>query len=141
MTAPIEELARTGVLIYPPKGHSMLPLLREERDLMVIQKGTGEYRKYDAVLFQRNDGELVLHRVLRIEPERCRIQGDNTFYSELVRKEQILGKLTQILRNGKIISTSDKKYRLFVRLWWAVYPLRRLAARLRGCIGRIRRLR
>ena len=31
-------LDRFGQLVYPPKGVSMLPLLREERDLMIVQK-------------------------------------------------------------------------------------------------------
>ena len=52
-TTTFEEiLDRFGKLVYPNKGVSMKPLLRQGRDLMVIErKGPEPCRKYDAVLF------------------------------------------------------------------------------------------
>ena len=64
-----EELDRRGVLVFTNKGRSMLPLLREDRDLMVIEKkGPERCKKYDAVLFKRGE-KYVLHRILKVRPE------------------------------------------------------------------------
>ena len=52
------------------KGHSMRPLLRSERDQVVLTPCTdpARLRPGDVVLF-RCEGRHILHRILRIEPE------------------------------------------------------------------------
>ncbi len=50
-----ELLERDGQIAYTNKGVSMMPLLRQGRDLMVIdKKGPEPCKKYDAVLFKRS---------------------------------------------------------------------------------------
>lgn len=125
MTTLAEELNRFGVVVHTNKGISMMPLLRENRDLMVIRKrGAGCFHKYDAVLFQRYNGEYVLHRIIRVDLDSYWIVGDNCISGEEVREEQILGVLDEIVRDGKTIKVTDKGYVLFVRFWWAIYPIR-----------------
>ena len=64
-----EELEQNGTLVFPNKGKSMLPLLRENRDLMVIRKkGPERCKKYDAVLFRRGE-QYVLHRILKVREQ------------------------------------------------------------------------
>ena len=49
-----EELAGTGRLVYTNKGVSMMPLLRQGKDIMVMEACTAsQVRKLDAVLFVR----------------------------------------------------------------------------------------
>ena len=49
-----EVLDRDGHLAYTNKGVSMLPLLRQGRDVMLIRKkGAEKLKKLDAVLFRR----------------------------------------------------------------------------------------
>lgn len=125
MTTLAEELNRSGVVIHTNKGTSMIPLLRENRDLMVIRKrGAGCFHKYDAVLFLRDNEEYVLHRIIKLNPDSYWIVGDNCISGEEVREEQILGVLDEIVRDGKTIKVTDKGYVLFVRFWWAIYPIR-----------------
>ena len=45
-----------GVLVYSNKGKSMLPLIKEGRDILVIKKETENIRKWDIVLVQRPSG-------------------------------------------------------------------------------------
>ena len=126
-----EQLSKSGVIIHTNKGTSMMPLLRENRDLMVIRKkGVERFCKYDAVLFQRPNGEYVLHRILKVNPDSYWIVGDNCISGETVKDEQILGILTDIVRDGKTIKTSDSGYLLFVRVWCALFPVRSLWLRL-----------
>ena len=67
-----EELERSGKLAYTNVGVSMLPLIRQEKDVMVIEKAD-TYRPLDAVLFRRKGvtgrGAYVLHRILKIMPD------------------------------------------------------------------------
>lgn len=137
MTTLAQQLDTAGVIVHTNKGTSMMPLLRENRDLMVIRKrGAGRFHKYDAVLFLRDNGEYVLHRILRVNPDSYWIVGDNCASGETVREEQVLGILTEILRDGRTIRVTDKGYRIFVRIWCALFPLRSLwirgTALLRG---------
>ena len=136
MTTLRQQLDASSVLVHTNKGTSMMPLLRENRDLMVIRKrGAGRFHKYDAVLFVRDNGDYVLHRILRVNPDSYWIVGDNCVSGETVREEQVIGILTEIVRDGRTINVTDKGYRLFVRLWCALFPLR--SFRL-CCGGRLR---
>ena len=136
-------LERYGKLIYPNRGASMLPLLRQGRDLMVIERKGGEpCKKYDAVLFKRPSArgpdDYVLHRILRINKDGSYwIVGDNCCTGDIVREPQILGTLTAVLRGGKkSVSVSDPLYRVYVALWCGCYPVRFAVIRARQFGGR-----
>jgi hypothetical protein len=128
-----EQLDSHGVIMRPNKGVSMMPLLREDRDMMVIRKrGEERLRKYDAVLFVRTNGEYVLHRILKVHPDSYWIVGDNCISGEIVQEEQVIGILTEIVRDGKTIRVTDRGYLVFVHIWCALFPLRSLWLRFRG---------
>ena len=55
-----QELERKGNITYTCRGISMLPLLRQKRDLFTITKKQGRCRKYDVALYKRTDGALSL---------------------------------------------------------------------------------
>ena len=50
-------------------GYSMYPLLCNHRDSVYIEKANS-YKKYDVVLFERPNGKLVLHRIIKIRADR-----------------------------------------------------------------------
>ena len=141
-------LDRFGQLVYTNKGCSMMPLLREDRDLMVIErKGDVPCRKYDTVLFTRpgvvGRGAYVLHRILRVNPDGSYwIVGDNCFTGETVKEENILGVLKAVVRDGRRnIPVTALGYRVYVALWCRFYPLRFAVLRARHLAGRcLRRL-
>ena len=120
------ELARKGTITYTCKGVSMLPLLRQQRDLFTITKRDGRCKKYDVVLYKRYDGAYVLHRVIKILPDGYIILGDNCLNKEYgITDNDILGVMTSFVRDGKEYSVSSKGYRLYVRVWVGFYPIRR----------------
>lgn len=134
-----EELDRHGTLIYTNVGVSMMPLLRQGRDLMVIRKrGEDRLKKYDAVLFKRKNGQYILHRILRVRESDYYIVGDNCASGEYVKDAQILGVLTEVVRDGKVVSMEDKNYRRYVHLWCDFFPIRVGLIRLRGVYYRCR---
>ena len=118
-------LEQDGRLVYTVVGMSMLPILRQRRDIVEIRaKGSQRFRKYDVVLYKRGD-KYILHRILRVLPQGYLIAGDNnTFLERDVTDGMILGVMVRIICSGRSIRPQDWRYRLYVRLWCAPWPLR-----------------
>jgi hypothetical protein len=51
----------------------------------------------------------------------------------------VIGVLTSFKRKGKEISTENRSYRLYIRFWTAIYPVRAVYARFRRATVRIAR--
>lgn len=136
-----EQLRLHGQLVYTNVGDSMMPLLRQNRDLMVIdRKGEGRCKKYDAILYRRPSGQYVMHRILKVCEDSYVLCGDNRWQRERgVKDEWILGVLTAVVRDGKEISVTDWRYRLYVHLWCDFFYIRGGICWLRDLPWRIRR--
>ncbi|MBR4235947.1 MAG: hypothetical protein IKR85_07785 [Clostridia bacterium] len=130
-------LAEKGYLAYTNVGVSMLPLLRQRRDIIEIhKKTTPRFKKYDVVLYKRSD-MYILHRILKVLPHGYLIAGDNnTFVERDVTDEMILGVMTRMIRGGKSIYPTDFKYKLYTHIWCDCYPLRMLILRARNHLKR-----
>lgn len=120
-----EVLEENGSIIYTNIGFSMMPLLRQKRDIIEIQKNsTGRCKKYDAVLYKRGD-RYILHRILKVLPDTYVIAGDhNTFLDPPVTDDMILGVMTRVIRDGKSITPDNFWYKVYVHLWCDFYPIR-----------------
>lgn len=124
-----EVLNKYGRLVYSNKGNSMFPLLRENRDIMVVCKSSSPFNKFDVVLFKRcditNNPTYVLHRIIKVNDDKTYwIVGDNCITGETVREENILGVLNAVIRNGKTIFNNNIGYRLYVNTWCRWFHLR-----------------
>jgi hypothetical protein len=121
-----EQLRLHGRLIYTNVGDSMMPLLRQNRDLMVIERRPPERcKKYDAVLYRRPNGKYIMHRILKVRQDDYILCGDNRWQRETgVQDSWIMGVLTGVIRDGKEISVTDWRYRLYVHLWCDLFYLR-----------------
>ena len=135
-----ELLDRDGYLVYTNVGVSMMPLLRQRRDVIVIRKkGPERCKKYDAVLYKRG-GRYILHRVVEVRPRDYVIIGDNCWQKEYgITDDMILGIMTRVLRNGKSIAPDDFRYRCYVHLWCDCYPLRFFMLRTRRWVWAVGR--
>lgn len=132
-----EEIRRTGRIVYTNVGDSMLPLIREKKDLLIIEKVSGRLKKYDVPLYKRDSGQYVLHRILRVGDGDYVICGDNRYKKEYgITDRHIIGVLTGVVRDGKTISVTDKKYLLYVHLWCDLFPLRAFVLRVRAFLKR-----
>ena len=72
-----DQLAKTGKLIYTNRGDSMMPLIKQDRDLLIIEPVHGRLKKYDVPLYKRDNGQYVLHRILKVREQGYVICGDN----------------------------------------------------------------
>lgn len=122
-----EELNRKGSFTYTCSGISMLPLLRQRKDLFTIEKKQGRCEKYDVVLYKRYPESYVLHRVVEVREKDYVILGDNCLNKEYgIRDEDVIGVMTSFVRNGKEYSVSHRGYRVYAVVWFKLYPLRRV---------------
>ncbi len=132
-----EEIQKHGKLVYTNVGDSMLPLIRQGRDVLVISKAEGRLKKYDVPLYRRDSGQYVLHRILKVRENDYVICGDNRWNKEFgITDRHIIGVLTSVIRNGKEISTDNKKYRIYVHLWCDFFCIRAFILRANHFIKR-----
>lgn len=125
-----DELRLHGAYASVTRGTSMRPLFKTHRDIVVIGRADGDLKKYDVALYRAPSGRYVLHRVVRVYPDRYLIRGDNTFIDEYIMKSDIIGVLTGFNRKGREYTVEGSGYRLYSRFWVLIYPLRKLCYRV-----------
>lgn len=134
-----EILKRDGKLCYSVRGTSMLPMLRQDKDLVVIQAAGGKrLAPLDVALYKRGE-QYVLHRVISVKEGGYMIRGDNTYTPEYVPEDQVLGVLRSFVRDGREYAVTDPRYLGYARFWCAVYGLRFILFRCRRVVSRLRR--
>ncbi len=95
-------------------GYSMYPMLRPHKDVVTVSKVNGKLKKGDVVLYPGNDGKFILHRIMRIKPDVFIIRGDNNYFTEIIKKDKIIGLLKEFYRGGKYINCETNiKYKLY----------------------------
>ena len=132
----LERLEAGQQVRFSPMGTSMLPMLREERDSVVLSPAPQRLRKYDLPLYQRDNGAYILHRVTAVgETYTC--IGDNQFvYEHGVRQDQIVAVVTGFRRKGRDHTVTEPGYRFYCRLWHYSRPLRHFWHRGLGWLRR-----
>ncbi len=132
-----QELQSRGELIYTTSGMSMRPFLRSGEDLMVIRSVKGvTLRPRDVILYRRDNGKYVLHRIMWAGKGSYVLCGDNCWQLEPgIREDQVLGVLTDVIRKGKKCCVSAPAYRTAVFAWWVMYPVRAAILWLRFVLG------
>ena len=110
---------------FSPRGVSMLPMLRQGIDSVVLSPLPEKLQKYDLPLYQRKNGQYVLHRVVEAA-ETYTCLGDNQFVLEPgLEHGQMLALVTAFYRAEKYHSVTEPGYRLYCRLWYHSRGLRR----------------
>ncbi len=121
----IEEiLMERGSYIGPTVGVSMLPMLKNRRDTIVVKAKTERLKPLDVALYKRGTA-YILHRVLTVTDSGYIIRGDNCYSDEIVPEEDVLGVLTEFFRKDKHYDCTDEKYLRYVRKRLKTYPARR----------------
>ena len=130
-----EVVASGGEFELYPKGTSMLPLIREREDAVILIS-PDFIEKGDIVFYQRDDGKFVLHRVIKIKNDIFTMCGDNQFVLEKgIRKNQIFAKVKSIKRDGVTFDKDNETYKKYIKS----LPSVRLKLKARALLSKIKR--
>ena len=119
-------LKEGGTFPFYPRGTSMSPFILAERDMVVLSSLPDRLKKYQIVLYKRDNGAFVLHRIIRINGSCCTMRGDNQFLSEPgIRRDQMIGIVSKIFCNDQPVNPNDTRHRITAALWvWTALPRR-----------------
>lgn len=127
-----DEISNGRKVQFRIKGDSMSPLLRDNKDDIVLYPCVGdELSPMDIVLF-RYKGKYLLHRIIRREGNRLYIQGDGSYIAkEECSIDDVIGKVQMIVRpSGKIISVNSWQWRWLSYIWLKIRIIRNLLLRI-----------
>lgn len=119
-----EVLAEKGSYVGPTVGVSMLPMLKNRRDTIVVKQKTERLKPLDVALYKRGDS-YVLHRVLTPIEGGYIIRGDNCYADENVPEQAVIGVLAEFFRKGEHFYCTDEKYIKYVKKRLKTYKIRR----------------
>lgn len=118
-----------GYAVAPIAGTSMMPLLKEGRDRVELKPYCHErLKKGDVVLYKKNDGTLVLHRIIKTENgEFFTVLGDHQFNNdEWVNKNQIIAVACGFFIKGRYVTEKTRWYRMYKKIWLCNLNFRRI---------------
>lgn len=97
-----ESLSQGKSVRFSPRGVSMLPMLRQGLDSVELSPLPERLKKYDLPLYQRRNGQYVLHRVVGVDGDTYTCIGDNQFELEhSVAHEQMIAVVTAFFSRTK----------------------------------------
>lgn len=134
-----EQLELGKKVRFAPMGKSMLPMIRQNEDTVVLKSAPPHLEKYDLPLYRRKNGQFVMHRVVGIAKDGSYIMcGDNQYVREYgITDENILAVAEGYYRGDRYISCSDKDYLQYCRRRVFMQRLRGYKAKIKSVIKRI----
>ena len=114
----------------PVLSGSMMPLLQIGDEVLVQSANPGSIRPGDIIVFKNQD-KLIVHRVIRRygddNPSFLQ-KGDNTTSGEIIRSEDVIGKVITIRKRDRIIYLNDGVWKVINNILtlfsYSVYHLR-----------------
>lgn len=109
-----EILENGGKVTFTTKGRSMLPLLDDGKDKVVLSKPEMPLKRKDVIFYQRDDGQYVLHRIIKIKDKHYVMRGDNQWELEYgITDKNIIAVAVAFERKGKLIKSTDFCYKIY----------------------------
>lgn len=91
------------------------------------------------MLYRRPPSHYVLHRIVEVRENDYVILGDNCLNKEYgIKDEDIIGVLSKFVRNGKEYTVDNKNYQLCAKLWYFIYPIRKLIMKIKIKLRRLK---
>lgn len=124
---------RTRVPV-PVKGFSMRPYLRDG-DTVYLDPLRQPVRKGDVVLFLRENGQYVLHRVLRCLPDGSYLMlGDSQLTPEPVKACQLRATVSRVRCGEQELLPGSPRWWFYEKPWRWLAPVRRQIYQLHGML-------
>lgn len=136
-----EILDTTGTYTGLTVGTSMEPLIHHQKDNIIVVKNKERLKKYDVPVYVTPRGKYIMHRVVKVCDDHYVIIGDNRLNKEYVTDDMICGVLVGFYKNGKkyVDCQNSVLYKIYSRVWVALYPVRPLYIFVKKAVGWVRR--
>jgi len=119
--AIIEVLNQGQQASFTVRGSSMMPFFRDGKTIVTIKK-KDTYQKGDIIFF-RYQGQLRLHRIIKIKNEDIIASGDHLRTHEKLWIKDIEGYVVSFQRGKNTIQTSSILYRVQAYVWRVIKPI------------------
>ena len=120
-----EAFSQGRTITVPVTGNSMLPLLRPKDAVTLVSPSMKKIERGDILLYRREDGHFVLHRVVELYADSIDFCGDNQVVVEHnVLKSCVIAQVVSYEKDGQTIGLSqirkEGRQRLQSRIFRAV---------------------
>ncbi len=131
-----EKLKNGGEVKFMPKGVSMLPLIRQGFDSVIIRTKEKPLGRGDIIFYRRPDGQFVIHRIVGKNKKGYILCGDNQFKKEYgVEESWIIGVVARVRRDNRDIPCGDQKQKMYTMF---ALPFRRNRLFLEACVRKVK---
>lgn len=132
----IKEALRSNATVpLTVTGSSMMPLLKPQRDVVWLEQcDVHQIKKGDILLFERENGKPVLHRVIKVKNNVLIMNGDALSWAEQIKKTQVIACVKKFERNKKMFTCDSKRVKLWNALWSVTRPVRTIIRRLHSLL-------
>ena len=119
-------------------GNSMSPFLIHGRDTIYLSRLTRPVKRGDVLLYQRNNGAYILHRVFKIENDSLIMVGDaQTELESGIRPDQVIAIMSSAERKGKKQAPGSFWWEFFEKVWIRMVPLRPIVRKVYTVVSRL----
>ena len=119
-------------------GNSMSPFLIHGRDTIYLSRLTRPVKRGDVLLYQRDSGAYILHRVYKIECDSFTMVGDaQTELEPGIRPEQVIAIMSSAERKGKKQAPGSFWWEFFEKVWIRMVPLRPIVRKVYTAVSRL----
>lgn len=133
----LELLEETDPVPLVITGGSMTPFLVHGRDTVYLSKITTPPKRGDMILYRRDNGRYILHRVYRVEDGQYTMVGDaQTLLESGIRRDQMLAVVSAVCRKEKLLKKGDFWWDFFETHWLRLLPVR---SPIRGAYTRLKK--
>ncbi len=107
-------------------GDSMMPFLRENTDSVELSAAAFEELHFgQIILIKRENGQYILHRLIRKMKACFYIAGDAQLWTEgPLLPEQLVAVVTNVWRGNNSVSPSNLLWQTLSLIWWLRLPAR-----------------
>lgn len=132
LLALLEETDAVPLVI---SGGSMTPFLAHGRDTVYLSKVQHPLKRGDMILYRRDNGAYILHRIFRVEEGSYTLVGDaQTLLEPGIRPEQVLAIVTAVRRKSKLLQKGSFWWDFFEKIWIRMVPLRPAVRAVYSCL-------
>ncbi len=111
-----EAFSNNKTFKMPVNGVSMLPFINKNH--YVVLDKPNDLKKNDIILYKRENGKYVLHRIYKVKKGYYQLLGDNQIYREYpIYQNQVIGKVIEVVKGDKINNLKGFKYKLYLFFW------------------------